>query len=184
MKIKGSPFLFFILSVCFSQALALDLGYKSAIPADNKPSEEYLKKRNQLDHKDWNMEKLASDNALAEKRENERQEYQNKFKHNTFEQKQSSPFPYDWDEKSRIASSHMSQPHVTAQFIYDLEEKTWTISPSTHMSTAHSIQHFKKHKRLFKGNKRQCYRETRQKLEKEKGNGYSEADISDACGFY
>ncbi|WP_237387907.1 hypothetical protein [Xenorhabdus sp. Sc-CR9] len=177
MKIKGSPFLFFILSVCFSQALALDLGYKSAIPADNKPSEEYLKKRNQLDHKDWNMEKLASDNALAEKRENERQEYQNRFKHNTFEQKQPSPFPYDWDKERWKISSHMSQPHVMAQFNYDSEERKWTISPSTHMSTVHTMQNFKKHKR-------RCYRETRQKLEKEKGNGYSYADISDACGFY
>ncbi|WFQ80210.1 hypothetical protein PXH59_03310 [Xenorhabdus sp. SF857] len=44
MKIKGSHCLFLILSVWFSQALALDLSYQSGIPADNKPSEEYLKK--------------------------------------------------------------------------------------------------------------------------------------------
>ncbi|SFU28451.1 hypothetical protein [Xenorhabdus koppenhoeferi] len=148
MKIKGSPFLFFILSVCFSQALALDLGYKSDIPADNKPSEEYLKKRNQLDHKDWDMEKLASDNTLAEKQENERQEYQNRFKY----KQQHSESIYDWDKKRWITSSHMN--------------------------STHTMQNFKKHKQ------HRCYRETRQKLEKEKGNGYSYADISDACGFY
>ncbi|MDC9590137.1 hypothetical protein PSI23_12720 [Xenorhabdus sp. XENO-10] len=147
MKIKGSYCLFFILSVCFSQALALDLSYKSDIPADNKPSEEYLKKRDKLNPGNWNTEKLAEDNALAEKRENERKEYNNRF-----EQKNSLAFSYNWDE---------------GQF---------NVSPYTKQHQF--MEHFKEQ------NKRRCYRETRQKLEKEQGNGYSYADIADACVSY
>ncbi|WP_099141694.1 hypothetical protein [Xenorhabdus kozodoii] len=119
MKIKGAYCLFFILSVWFSQAQALDLSYKSDIPVDNKPSEEYQKKRGSLEHENWNAEKLAKDNTLAEKREKEQREQQD-------------------------------------QTMQHLREQT----------------------------KRRCYRETRQKLEKEQGNGYSYADIADACAFY
>ncbi|WP_338885197.1 hypothetical protein [Xenorhabdus sp. TH1] len=75
MKIKGSYCLFFILSVWFSQALALDLSYKSDIPADNKPSKTYLNKRDKLHDGNWDREKLAKDNTLAEKQENEQKEY-------------------------------------------------------------------------------------------------------------
>ncbi|MBD2785465.1 hypothetical protein ID858_10225 [Xenorhabdus sp. DI] len=147
MKIKGTYCLFFILSVCFSQALAFDLSYKSDIPADNKPSEEYLKKRNNLDHGHWNTEKLAEDNALAEKREDELKEYHDKFK-----QKNGVKFPFDWGELHLKTSPYMENN----QFIPHLREQT----------------------------KRHCYRETRQKLEKEQGNGYSYADIADTCGYY
>ncbi|WP_232370344.1 hypothetical protein [Xenorhabdus lircayensis] len=79
MKTKGSYCLFFILSVCFSPALALDLSYKSDIPADNKPSEEYLKKRNELNHGNWGTKKLTEDNALAEKWGDEISKYNNRF---------------------------------------------------------------------------------------------------------
>ncbi|SFO08764.1 hypothetical protein [Xenorhabdus japonica] len=147
MKIKGSYCLFFILSVCFSQALALDLSYKSDIPADNKPSEEYLNKRNKLNHENWNTEKLAEDNALAEKRENERKEYNNRF-----EQKNNLEFSYNWNEGQFNVSPHTKQNQV--------------------------MEHFREQ------NQRRCYRETRQKLEKEQGNGYSYADIADACSSY
>ncbi|MDC9598862.1 hypothetical protein [Xenorhabdus anantnagensis] len=147
MKIKGSYCLFFILSVCFSQALALDLSYKSDIPADNKPSEEYLKKRNKLNPENWNTEKLAEDNALAEKRENERKEYNNRF-----EQKNSLAFSYNWDEEQFKVSPHAKEH----QF----------------------MEHFREQ------NQRRCYRETRQRLEKEQGNGYSYTDIADACSSY
>ncbi|PHM48362.1 hypothetical protein [Xenorhabdus miraniensis] len=146
MKIKGLHCLFFLLSACCSQALALDLSYKSDIPADNKPSEEYLKKRSGLDHGSWNTEKLAKDNALAEKREDELKEYNNKF-----EQKNSLAFSYDWYDKQFKANPHMKNTY--------------------------SMPHF--HEQI----KRWCYREARQKLEKEHGNGYSYADISDACGY-
>ncbi|MBI6550440.1 hypothetical protein [Xenorhabdus lircayensis] len=153
MKIKGSYCLFFILSVCFSPALALDLSYKSDIPADNKPSEEYLKKRNELNHGNWGTKKLTEDNALAEKRENEIKEYNNRFEQkNSFDQKDSLALSYDWDERQLRLSPHMKQTH-SMPF---LKEQT----------------------------KRQCYRETRQKLEKEQGNGYSYSDIADTCGFY
>ncbi|OTA21146.1 hypothetical protein Xbed_00797 [Xenorhabdus beddingii] len=143
MKIKGSYCLFFVLSVCFSQALALDLSYKSDIPADNKPSEEYLKKRNELESGNWNTKKLAEDNTLAEKREDERREYNNKY-----QQKNSLGLAYDWDNKA------------FKPFAYD------------------AMKH------LNRSLNRKCYRETRQKLEKEQGNGYSNADIADACGHY
>ncbi|WP_244431852.1 hypothetical protein [Xenorhabdus szentirmaii] len=139
--------MFLILSVCFSQALALDLSYKSDIPADNKPSEEYLKKRERLNHSNWNTEKLAEDNALAEKRENQVKEY-----HDKFEQKQNLEFSYDWDGKQLKTSPHMRQMPA--------------------------MQHTKEH------TKRQCYKETRRKFEKEQGNAYSYSDITDVCGFY
>ncbi|OKP05399.1 hypothetical protein [Xenorhabdus eapokensis] len=152
MKIKGSYCLFFILSVWFSQALALDLSYKSDIPADNKPSEEYLKKRDSLGHGSWNTEKLAKDNALAEKRENEQKEYNDKFnKHHNGLDKESWTHSYDLNEQ---------------QFkdLYKLQDDT--------------MPPFREQ------NKRRCYRETRQKLEKEQGNGYSNSDIEDACHAY
>ncbi|PHM73676.1 hypothetical protein [Xenorhabdus kozodoii] len=78
MKIKGTYCLFLILSVWFSNALAFDFSYKNEIPADNKPSKEYLQKRNNLEHR-WNMEEMAKDNALAEKREKELKEYDGRF---------------------------------------------------------------------------------------------------------
>ncbi|MDX7991391.1 hypothetical protein FE394_08840 [Xenorhabdus sp. Reich] len=154
MKIKGAFCLFFILSVCCSQALALDLSYKSDIPADNKPPEEYLKKRNELGHGNWNTEKLAEDNALAEKREDEVRKY-----NNTFDQANGLSFTYDWDGKK-----------------YDLDGNQLKTPP--HMKQTYFTRHVKEQI------KRRCYRETRQKLEKEKGNSYSYADIADACVVY
>ncbi|OKP07208.1 hypothetical protein [Xenorhabdus thuongxuanensis] len=152
MKIKGSHYLFFILSVWFSQALALDLSYKSDIPADNKPSEEYLEKRDSLGHGSWNTEKLAKDNALAEKRENEQKEYNDKFnKHHNGLDKESWKLSYDWNEQ-QLKFFHKPQDDI--------------------------MHHFKEQ------DKRRCYRETRQKLEKEQGNGYSYSDIEDACHTY
>ncbi|AOM39461.1 hypothetical protein [Xenorhabdus hominickii] len=147
MKIKGAYCLFFILSGCFSQALALDFSYKSDIPIDNKPSEEYLKKRDELNQGSWSTEKLAEANALAEKRENELKEYNDRS-----EQKNRLAFSYDWDDKQLKLAPHMQQ--------------------------GHPMQNIKEH------TKRRCYRETRQKLQKEKGNAYSNADIADSCGFY
>ncbi|MDC9593870.1 hypothetical protein [Xenorhabdus sp. IM139775] len=147
MKIKGTYCLFFILSVCFSQALAFDLSYKSDIPVDNKPSEEYLTKRNKLDQGSWDTEKLAEDNALAEKRENELKEYNKKFN-----QKNGVTFSYDWNEQHLKAYPHIKHN----QAMQHLREQT----------------------------KRHCYRTTKQKLEKEQGNGYSYADIADSCGYY
>lgn len=154
MKTKGLHCLFFLLSVCCSQALALDLSYKSDIPADNKPSEEYLKKRSELGHGSWNTEKLAEDNALAEKREDELKEYNSKF-----EPKTSLGFSHDWN----------------LGFSYDWYDKQF--KANSHTKDTHFMPHF--HEQI----KRRCYRETRQKLEKEHGNGYSYADISDACGY-
>ncbi|MDX7986007.1 hypothetical protein FE392_01465 [Xenorhabdus sp. 12] len=147
MKIKGASCLLFIFSVCFSQAFAWDLSYKSNIPTDNKPSDEYLKKREGLNHGHWDTKKLAEDNALAEKRENELEEYKNRST-----QQNNLSFSYDWNEKR--------------------------FRPSPQMDKTYSMQHVKEQ------TKRRCYRETRQKLEKEQGNGYSYADIADACGFY
>ncbi|CDG21770.1 conserved exported protein of unknown function [Xenorhabdus poinarii G6] len=146
MKMKGSYCLFLALSVWFSQALALDFSYKSDIPTDNKPSEDYLQKRNKLSHENWKSEKLAEANALAEKGENERQEYLDKF-----EREKNLSFSYDWNE---------------GQF------KT---SPGSHN---HALQHFGEQ------SKRHCYRATRQRLEREQGNGYSYTDISDACSHF
>ncbi|WP_228005644.1 hypothetical protein [Xenorhabdus sp. BG5] len=99
MKIKGSHCLFFILSVWFSQALALDLSYQSDVPADNNPSKEYLKKRDKLHDGNWGTEKLAKDNALAEKQENEQKEYNNRssdwYRSNSFSFKDYPPNPQD-----------------------------------------------------------------------------------------
>ncbi|MEQ1977077.1 hypothetical protein [Xenorhabdus sp. SGI240] len=152
MKIKGSHCLFLILSVWFSQALALDLSYPSGIPADNKPSEEYLKKRDTLDRGNWNTEKLAKDNALVEKQENELKEYNDRFNkyHNGLD-KESWKLSYDWNEQ-QFKFSHKQRDN----FMHHVREQ----------------------------DKRRCYRETRQKLEKEQGNGYSNADIADACRSY
>ncbi|WP_338803089.1 hypothetical protein WDV76_12020 [Xenorhabdus griffiniae] len=152
MKIKGSHYLFFILSVWFSQVQALDLSYKSDIPADNKPSKEYLKKRDTLDSGNWNTEKLAQDNALAEKRENEQKEYHDKFnQHHSGLDKESWKLSYDWNDQ-QLKFSHKPQNDF--------------------------MHHFREQ------DKRHCYRETKQKLEKEQGNGYSYADIADACSPY
>ncbi|MDE1478436.1 hypothetical protein KKI95_00475 [Xenorhabdus bovienii] len=124
MKIKGVSCLFFILSVGCTQALALDFSYKSEVPTDNKPSEEYLKKRARLDSKYWNVDTLTQDNVLAEKREKEKEGYNKKF-----------------ENKNIIGFPH----------------------------------HF---------SNRRCYRATRQKLEKDFGNGYSYSDIADTCGSF
>ncbi|OKP05398.1 hypothetical protein [Xenorhabdus eapokensis] len=99
MKIKGSYCLFFILSVWFSQALALDLSYQGDIPADNKPSQEYLKKRDKLHDGNWDREKLVKDNALAEKQESEQRKYSDRssysdwYRSNHFVFKDYSPNP-------------------------------------------------------------------------------------------
>ncbi|WP_338885196.1 hypothetical protein [Xenorhabdus sp. TH1] len=93
MKIKGYYCLFFILSVWFSQALALDLSYQGDIPAANRPSEEYPKKTFSLDSSDyenWNMEKLAKGNTLAGKQERKLHKYDDKF------EKKRLGLPHDW----------------------------------------------------------------------------------------
>ncbi|WP_053014331.1 MULTISPECIES: hypothetical protein [Xenorhabdus] len=93
MKIKGSYCLFLLLSVWFSQALALDLSYQNDIPADNRPSEEYLKKRLNLGssgYGSWDMKELAKGNTLAEKREKELKEYNDRFGVKNLS------FPHDW----------------------------------------------------------------------------------------
>ncbi|TNH42500.1 hypothetical protein [Photorhabdus luminescens] len=73
MMNKGSRYVFVILSAISFQAFASNFDYKSDIPADNKPSEEYLKKREDLKPKYWNVDKLITDNNAAEKGELARQ---------------------------------------------------------------------------------------------------------------
>ncbi|BET97095.1 hypothetical protein [Xenorhabdus taiwanensis] len=176
MKIKGSHYLFFILSVWFSQALALDLSYQSDIPADNKPSEEYLKKRDSLGHGSWNTEKLAKDNALAEKRENEQKEYNDKFnKHHNGLDKESWKPSYDWNEQQIKYFHHNGLDKESWKHFYNWSEQQLK---DPYKPQDDIMQHFREQ------NKRRCYRETRQKLEKEQGNGYSYSDIEDACHAY
>ncbi|MCC8457407.1 hypothetical protein [Photorhabdus aegyptia] len=71
--IKGSRYVFAVLSAISFQVFASNFDYKSDIPVDNKPSEEYLKKRENLKPKHWNVDELITDNNAAEKRERERQ---------------------------------------------------------------------------------------------------------------
>ncbi|MCK3670856.1 hypothetical protein [Photorhabdus noenieputensis] len=71
--IKGSRYIFVILSAISCQVFASNFDYKSDIPVDNKPSEEYLKKRENLKPQHWNVDKLITDNNTAEKRELARQ---------------------------------------------------------------------------------------------------------------
>ncbi|CDG89394.1 hypothetical protein L7750_10310 [Xenorhabdus bovienii] len=104
MKIKGVSCLFFILSMGCTQALALDFSYKSEMPTDNKPSEEYLKKRAGLDSKYWNVDTLTQDNVLAEKREEEMKQYNKKF-----ENKNGIGLSYDWESKNLKSFQHMQQ---------------------------------------------------------------------------
>ncbi|MCT8343020.1 MULTISPECIES: hypothetical protein [Photorhabdus] len=73
MMSKGSRYIFVILSAISFQAFASNFDYKSDIPADNKPSTEYLKKRENLKPKHWNVDRLITDNNAAEKRELARQ---------------------------------------------------------------------------------------------------------------
>ncbi|TDB53435.1 hypothetical protein [Photorhabdus luminescens] len=73
MMSKGSRYIFAILSAISFQAFASNFDYKSDIPADNKPSAEYLKKRENLKPKHWDVDKLITDNNVVEKRELVRQ---------------------------------------------------------------------------------------------------------------
>ncbi|MBS9423714.1 hypothetical protein [Photorhabdus caribbeanensis] len=73
MMIKGSRYIFVILSAISCQVFASNFDYKSDIPVDNKPSEEYLKKRENLNLQPWNVDKIITDNNAAEKRELARQ---------------------------------------------------------------------------------------------------------------
>ncbi|NRN26951.1 hypothetical protein [Photorhabdus heterorhabditis] len=80
MMIKGSRYIFVILSAISFQVFALNFDYKSDIPADNKPSADYLKKRENLQSKHWNVNELIADNEAAEKLEQEKQEgYEKKY---------------------------------------------------------------------------------------------------------
>ncbi|WP_047685363.1 MULTISPECIES: hypothetical protein [Xenorhabdus] len=166
MKIKGIHSLFFITVIGCSQASAYDFSYKSDIPADNKPSGEYLKKREELGTNYWNINKLAQDNALAEKREEELKEYTKRHDSKTY-----TGLPSDWDyTKERYLMNGLPPQYkvsVGSQklgFSYQIKERHF-FNEMTHRSV-----------------RRKCYRETRQKLEKERGNLYSEMEISDACG--
>ncbi|AKH65614.1 MULTISPECIES: hypothetical protein [Photorhabdus] len=71
--IKGSRYIFVILSAISFQAFALNFHYKSDIPADNKPSAEYMKQRENLEPNRLNVDKLTEDNELVKKWEQERQ---------------------------------------------------------------------------------------------------------------
>ncbi|KGM29123.1 MULTISPECIES: hypothetical protein [Photorhabdus] len=71
--IKGSRYVFAVLSAISFQAFASNFDYKSDIPVDNKPSEEYLKKRENLKSEYWDVNELIADNQAAEKRELARQ---------------------------------------------------------------------------------------------------------------
>ncbi|ETS30111.1 MULTISPECIES: hypothetical protein [Photorhabdus] len=71
--IKGSRYIFVILSAISFQAFALNFHYKSDIPADNKPSAEYMKQRENLASKHLNVDKLTADNELVKKWEQGRQ---------------------------------------------------------------------------------------------------------------
>ncbi|WP_340621997.1 hypothetical protein [Xenorhabdus siamensis] len=166
MKIKGIHSLFFLTVIGCSQASAYDFSYKSDIPADNKPSEEYLKKREELGTNYWNINKLAQDNALAEKREEELKEYSERH-----DSKMYTGLPSDWDyaKKRYLMNGLPPQYNESAGFqklgfSYQIKERHF-FNEMTPRSA-----------------RRKCYRETRQKLEKERGNLYSEMEISDACG--
>ncbi|OKP05397.1 hypothetical protein [Xenorhabdus eapokensis] len=109
MKIKGSYCLFFILSVWFSQALALDLSYQGDIPVDNRPSGEYLKKKfslNSSDYENWNMERVTKANALVEKGKKELKEYNGKF------EKKSQGLPPNWYVQGLNAYPDIQQQYL------------------------------------------------------------------------
>ncbi|KMW75065.1 hypothetical protein TI10_04870 [Photorhabdus luminescens subsp. luminescens] len=77
MASKGSRYIFVILSAISFQVFASNFDYKSDIPADNKPSAEYLKKRENLEpkHLDMNrdLNELIANNKAEKKWELERQ---------------------------------------------------------------------------------------------------------------
>ncbi|OWO84177.1 hypothetical protein B5C26_03875 [Photorhabdus luminescens] len=77
MMSKGSRYVFVILSAISFQAFASNFDYKSDIPADNKPSAEYLKKRENLRSKhldmNWDLNELIANNKAERKWELERQ---------------------------------------------------------------------------------------------------------------
>ncbi|MBC8950353.1 hypothetical protein [Xenorhabdus sp. TS4] len=112
MKIKGSHCLFFILSVWFFQAQALDLSYQGDIPVDNRLSGEYLKKRFSLDSSDyenWNMDKPAKAITLAEKGKKELKEYN---EYNGKFEKKSLGLPPDWYAQSFNAYPDIQQHYL------------------------------------------------------------------------
>ncbi|PHM37531.1 hypothetical protein [Xenorhabdus innexi] len=145
MRIKRITSLIFLMVIGCSQALAHDFSYKSNIPADNKASEEYLKKRDELDNNNWQVDKLARENALAEKRAEEAKKY-------TRKDDSTAHFGFSYD----LDNQKMSFPY---------HAKDWTHTGDRNRAS-----------------QRKCYRETRQKLEKERGNAYSNTEISDVCG--
>ncbi|WP_445493909.1 hypothetical protein [Photorhabdus sp. SF281] len=71
--IKGSRYIFVILSAISFQSFAVNFHYKSDIPADNKPSAEYMKQRENLASNYLNVDKLTADNELVKKWEQKRQ---------------------------------------------------------------------------------------------------------------
>ncbi|WP_232832367.1 hypothetical protein [Photorhabdus sp. CRCIA-P01] len=115
--IKGSRYIFVILSAISFQAFALNFHYKSDIPADNKPSAEYLKKRENLESKhldmNWDLNELIANNKAAEKWELEKQvreieflpkiEEFNKFNNfNNFDDGFSEKVRQDFERAARI----------------------------------------------------------------------------------
>ncbi|NHB97037.1 hypothetical protein [Photorhabdus stackebrandtii] len=71
--IKGSHYVFAILSAISFQTFALNFHYESDIPADNKPSAEYMKQRENLESNHLNVDKLTADNELVKKWEQGKQ---------------------------------------------------------------------------------------------------------------
>ncbi|PHM29385.1 hypothetical protein [Xenorhabdus budapestensis] len=172
MKIKGIHSLFFLTVIGCFQALAYDFSYKSDIPADNKPSGEYLKKREELGANYWNVNKLAQDNALAEKREEELKEYTKKNDSNMYVEISPS---WDYAKERHFMNelSLLSQHKERVGLSYSWNNKDLQF---------YQIKEARFMREIIRSNRRKCYRETRQKLEKERGNLYSEMEISDACG--
>ncbi|MCC8366378.1 hypothetical protein J8V57_08780 [Xenorhabdus sp. PB61.4] len=96
MQFKRITGLLFFMVIGCSQAFAHDFSYKSNIPVDNKTPEEYLKKREGLGTNNWQVDKLARDNALVEKREEEADKYKYVRKDDS---KAHLGFSYDWDNQ-------------------------------------------------------------------------------------
>ncbi|CDL86609.1 hypothetical protein [Xenorhabdus cabanillasii] len=171
MKIKGSYSLFFLTVIGCSQALAYDFSYKSDIPADNKPSGEYLKKREELGANYWDVNKLAQDNVLAEKREEELREYSQKRDSKTYTEFSSG---WNYGKERQILNGLPPQYNRPIGLSYDWNNKK--------LGFPYQVdgRHFMNE--MTRSHRRKCYRETRQKLEKERGNLYSEMEIADSCG--
>ncbi|EQB98892.1 hypothetical protein LGZ99_07260 [Photorhabdus temperata] len=101
--IKGTHYIFVILSAISFQAFALNFHYKSDIPADNKPSAEYMKQRENLESNHLNVDKLAADNELVKKREQEKrgQEKQDEEAKRYAERWQNNELMKKWEQERR-----------------------------------------------------------------------------------